>query len=138
MFVFDTDTLSELLKRSPSTKLLNKLGSVPREQQFTTAITVGEMVYGALKRATPEYLIDQFQTRLWPNLRILPFDHPAAEPYADIRVSLERAGTPLAEPDLRIAAIALSRGFAVITGNIRHLAACLVCQSKTGCRGLAC
>ena len=33
---------------------------------------------------------------------------------------LERAGTRLAEPDLRIAAIALTHDFTVVTGNVRH------------------
>jgi tRNA(fMet)-specific endonuclease VapC len=35
---------------------------------------------------------------------------------------LERAGTPLPEPDLRIAATALARSLTVATGNIRHFA----------------
>jgi len=36
--------------------------------------------------------------------------------------TLERSGRRLAEPDLRIASIALSRDLTLVTGNVRHLA----------------
>ena len=120
MFLFDTDTLSRLLRRDPSPSLLIRLASVPPEEQFTTAITVGEMVYGAERSSRREYLLKQFEDRLWPMVRILPFDRAAGEAYGRPRAELERAGTPLAEPDLRIAAIALTHDLIVVTGNTRH------------------
>ncbi len=120
MFLFDTDSLSQVLRRDPSPSILIRMAAVPREEQFTTAITVGEMVYGAERSSRREYLLRQFEERLWPNLRILPFDRAAAETYGRIRAELERAGTPLAEPDLRIGAIALTRDLTVVTGNTRH------------------
>ncbi len=120
MFLFDTDALSQVLRRDPSPSILVRMAAVPREEQFTTAITVGEMVYGAERSSKREYLLRQFAERLWPNLRILPFDHAAAETYGRISAELERAGTPLAEPDLRIGAIALTRGLTVVTVNTRH------------------
>ena len=51
---------------------------------------------------------------------MLPFDVAAARRYGEVRAELERLGTPLAEADLRIGAIALSRGLTVVTGNVRH------------------
>ncbi len=51
---------------------------------------------------------------------MLPFDEPAARTYAELRAELERGGRPLDEPDLRIAAIALSRNLTLVTGNVRH------------------
>ena len=47
MYLVDTDILSNLLKRSPSTALIAKLESVPPDMQFTSSITLGELVYGA-------------------------------------------------------------------------------------------
>jgi tRNA(fMet)-specific endonuclease VapC len=120
MFLFDADTLSQVLKPSPSPNLLMRLATVPPEQQFTTAITVGEMVYGAHRSQRRDHLLRQLEQRVWPNVQILPFDHAAGETYGQIRAELERAGTPLAEPDLRIAAIALTHNFTVVTGNVRH------------------
>jgi len=120
MFLFDTDTLSETLRRAPSPRLLARLASVPPEQQFTTAITVGEMVYGAHRSTRREHLLQQLQNRVWPHVRILAFDRSAAETYGQLRAQLERTGTPLSEPDMRIAAIALTHDLTVVTGNTRH------------------
>ena len=120
MFLFDTDTLSNLMKSNPSARLLDRLTAVPLEQQFTSAITVGEMVYGAYRGAGREHHLQQLNEKVWPNLRILPFGQDAGEAYGRLRAELERTGTPLAEPDLRIAAIALTHGLTVVTGNTRH------------------
>ena len=96
------------------------MAAVPAEEQFTTAITVGEMVYGAQRSPRREYLLRQLEERLWPMVRMLPFDRAAGETYGRLRAELERAGTSLAEPDLRIAAIAVARDLTVVTGNVRH------------------
>ena len=120
MYLFDTDILSQVLKRAPSPTLLAKLAAVPAEQQFTSAITVGEMVYGAYRSDRPDHFLRQLEERLWSNIHILTFNRAAAGTYGRLRAELEEAGTPLAEPDLRIAAIALTRDFTMVTGNVRH------------------
>ncbi len=121
MYLLDTDILSNLLKRTPSVALLTRLAAVPAEQQFTSSITLGELVYGAERlgqRASP--LLTVIEQTLLPNLPVLPFDSAAARRYGTVRAALERQGTPVAEADLRIAAIALARGLIVVTGNVRH------------------
>ena len=120
MYLFDTDILSQVLKRAPPATLLTRLAAVPAEVQFTSAITVGEMVYGAYRSDRPDHFLRQLEERLWPNIRILPFDRTAAETYGRLRAQLEEAGVPLAEPDLRIAAIALTHDLTMVTGNVRH------------------
>lgn len=120
MYLFDTDILSQVLKRAPSPTLVTRLAAVPAEQQFTSAITVGEMVYGAYRSDRPDHFLRQLEERLWPNIRILAFNRATAETYGRLRAQLEQAGTPLAEPDLRIAAIALTHDLTIVTGNVRH------------------
>ena len=120
MFLFDTDTLSEVLKRNPSPDHMARLATMPAEDQFTTSITVGEMAYGAYRSSQTEYLLQQFEEIVWPMVQILPFDRASGEIYGSLRADLERSGTPLAEPDLRIAAIALTNNLTVVTGNVRH------------------
>ena len=44
----------------------------------------------------------------------------AAETYGELRAGLVRSGMPLAEPDLRIASIGLSRNLTLVTGDLRH------------------
>jgi predicted nucleic acid-binding protein len=47
MYLLDTDVLSNLIKRAPSTALVARLALVPPEQQFTSSVTLGELIYGA-------------------------------------------------------------------------------------------
>ena len=100
MFLFDTDTLSEVLKRNPSPGLMARLAWLPAGDQFTTSITVGEMSYGAHRSSQTEYLLQHFEELLWPMVQILPFDRASGKVYGSLRADLERAGTPLAEPRL--------------------------------------
>ena len=58
--------------------------------------------------------------RLLADARVLPFDERAAERYGHIRAVLERDGTRLADPDLRIAATALAHEASLVTGNTKH------------------
>lgn len=121
MYLLDTDILSNLLKRVPSTSLIAKLASVPPEHQFTSSITLGELFYGAHRvRERTDVLLERLDRTLLPNLPALPFDGPAARRYGEVRAELERQGTPLGDADLRIGAIALVRGLTVVTGNVRH------------------
>ncbi len=121
MFLFDTDTLSQVMKPNPSSDLLSRLASVPPEEQFTSSITVGELVYGAYRlKERAGVLLQRLDETLFPNLPILPFDASAARRYGEVRAELERRGTPIGDADLRIASIALDRDLTVVTGNVRH------------------
>jgi tRNA(fMet)-specific endonuclease VapC len=51
---------------------------------------------------------------------VLAFDTTAARTFGVLKATLQRRGTPLVEPDLRIASIALSRGLILVTRNVRH------------------
>lgn len=119
MFCFDTDILSAALRRNPPLAVIRRLAVIPASCQFTTAITYGELLYGAEKRGASS-LADRVRGLLAHAVTILPFDDAAAVRYGSLRASLESDGTPLDEPDLRIAAIALSRSLILVTGNVRH------------------
>lgn len=120
MFIFDTDIYTNVIRKIPSKKLIDRLKEVPRRDQFTTAITIGEVFYGITKSSNRLRLLKLFETVLLPRATILPFDFLAAKKYGEIRGLLEKQGTPLEHADLQIAAIALSRNMTLITGNIRH------------------
>ena len=79
------------------------------------------MLYGARRlREYAPLLLDRLDRTVPPNLPVLPFDGAAARWYGEVRAELEHRGTPLADADLRIGAIALARGLTVVTGNVRH------------------
>jgi tRNA(fMet)-specific endonuclease VapC len=118
MIVLDTDAVSELMRPRPSPSLVTRLKGVPMAEQATTAITVGELAYGAHRVDRPELF--ERAMRLLAGTRVLAFDNHSAEHYGRIRSELERRGARLADPDLRIAATALGHQATLITGNTRH------------------
>lgn len=120
-YCFDTDVLSAVMRRDPPMHLVRRLAATPPDEQATTAVTLGELLYGAAKRGSPS-LAARVRDLVTSALFVLPFDEPAAEVYGALRASLEAAGTRLAEPDLRIASIALAREVVLVTGNVRHFA----------------
>jgi tRNA(fMet)-specific endonuclease VapC len=119
VYCFDTDVLSAVLRRDPPLHLIRRLALVPAEEQSTTAITLGELVYGASKRASAS-LAERVRELVASLVRILPFDESAAEVYGPLRATLELAGKPIGEPDLRIASIALANDLTLVSGNVRH------------------
>lgn len=120
MIVVDTDVLSELMRTRPSPVLVARLERVPVGEQATTAITLGEIAYGARKVGKSE-LYDR-AVGLLRGVRVLDFDRIAAERYGALRAQLERAGLRLADPDLRIAGIVVAHGATLVSGNLRHFA----------------
>jgi predicted nucleic acid-binding protein len=118
--LLDTDTLSNLIKPSPSVVLVRRLAVVPADTLFTSTITIGEIVYGAFRSVRRDDILYRLEHELMPLARVLPFDVDAAYVYGRLRSELESRGTPLAEADLRIASVALARGLTLVTGNVRH------------------
>lgn len=119
MYCFDTDIFSAVLRRDPPLQLIRRLAQVPPEDQFTTSVTLGELLYGVSKRGSPQLAV-RIRDLIAGAAGVLPFDAAAAEVYGPLRARLESEGRRLDEPDLRIASVALSRGLTLITGNVRH------------------
>jgi len=120
VFIFDTDIYTNVIRKIPSETLLDRLKKVPRRDQFTTTITIGEVYYGLMKASNRTRLFKLLEDVLLPRATILPFDFSAAKKYGEIRSSLEKQGTPLAHADLQIAAIALTMNMTLVTGNLKH------------------
>jgi predicted nucleic acid-binding protein len=120
VFIFDTDIYTNVIRKIPSETLLDRLKKVPRRDQFTTTITIGEVYYGLMKASNRTRLLKLVEDVLLPRATILPFGFSAAKKYGEIRNSLEKQGTPLAHADLQIAAIALTMNMTLVTGNLKH------------------
>jgi len=121
VYCLDTDVLSAVLRPRPVIALVRRLAMTPPQEQFTTSITLGELLFGARRKGSVA-LEGRIRELVPTGGAVLPFDRAAAEVYAAVRTDLERSGRPLAEPDLRIASIALSRDLTLVTGNVRHFA----------------
>jgi tRNA(fMet)-specific endonuclease VapC len=120
MIILDTDVVSELMRPEPASALIDRLAQVPAAEQCTTAVTIGELAYGAMRVDRPE--LYERATQLLAGAVVIPFDREAAERYGRIRSDLEREGKRLPDPDLRIAATVLAHDGILITGNTKHFA----------------
>jgi tRNA(fMet)-specific endonuclease VapC len=119
VFCLDTDILSAILRPVPSVEVIRRLADTDPTEQFTTSITLGELLYGAARKRSAR-LAERARSAIGEAIRILPFDSAAAEVYGGLRAELEAAGKRLADPDLRIASIVLARDVTLVTGNVRH------------------
>lgn len=119
-YLFDTDAISEVLRKKPAAGYLRWLESVPRAEQFTSAIVIGELFRGAFRSSDPACHLENIESRVLAALTVLSFDVAVARIYGQIQAGLARAGNTIADADLQIAATAIHHGLEVVTGNLRH------------------
>lgn len=120
MYLLDTDVVSALRRPERNLPIANWLRIQNPNRVFTSAITIGEIMYGAARQRgrQPEYAellhswLDDVEALFEDP--ILPLDEAAAKRWGVLRVELGYTSS-----DLQIAAIALDRGFIVVTRNVR-------------------
>jgi tRNA(fMet)-specific endonuclease VapC len=117
IYLLDTNTCVYAIKRDP--RVLRSLQEHSPDDFGVSAITVAELWFGAAKSSRPRETRSSVDAFLKP-FEVLPFGGEAAEEYAEIRLQLERAGRPIGERDLLIAATAKSRRLTVVTHNVRE------------------
>lgn len=120
MILLDTNVLSEPLKATGNTKVLTWIDAQIIETLYLATISLAELRFGIA--ALPEgqrrdTLHDSLEQRVLPLFvgRILSFDDPASQSYAELRARARSAGLAIAPADGYIAAIAATHGFAVAT-----------------------
>jgi tRNA(fMet)-specific endonuclease VapC len=116
-WMLDTNTLSDLI-RNPRGAPAQRLGTMEPEAVCTSIVVACELRFGARRKGSDA--LTQRVEQLLNALTVLPLDEPADQHYADIRSALERAGPPIGNHDLFIAAHARSRGLTLVTHNTRE------------------
>ena len=119
-YLFDTDAISEVLRRRPLSAYLQWLGTIPRADQFTSAIVVGELYKGASQSPDAARHLENIEQRLLPALTVLPYDAAVARRFGEAHARLSGGGRGFPDADLQIAATALHHDIELVTGNIRH------------------
>ena len=116
-WMLDTDTLSDLIK-NPRGAVAGHLALVDPDSVCTSIVVACELRFGAQRKASP--LLSGKVDDLLSCVPVLALDGAVDHHYADIRLTLERAGTPIGSHDLFIAAHARSLGLVVVTHNVRE------------------
>ncbi len=119
-FLFDTDAISELLRPRPARAYVKWIMKVAREEQFTSAVVIGELYKGAYRSQDWERHLTNIEQRVLPAVTVLPYDISIAKVFGKIRAHLEEIGTILPDADIQIAATAIGYDLELITGNLRH------------------
>jgi toxin FitB len=126
VIVLDTNVVSELMRSEPAPQVANWVRGLDRRELRTTAITVAEIKYGIAripdgrrKQALAVAAGDVFDAF---GDQVLPVDMAAAEQYAVIASSRERAEKPVQGFDALIAAVCRSQGAALATRNVPDFA----------------
>ena len=113
-YLLDTNACIAMTKRNAG--VWGRIREVGMESLYLCAPVKAELWFGACK--SQRVAENQACLRLFFNdLPSVPFDDAAAECCGEIRAALARQGQPIGPYDLQIAAIALARGFTVVTNN---------------------
>jgi predicted nucleic acid-binding protein len=121
-YLFDTDAISELLRTRPAPDYVEWLSGISREDQFTSAVVIGELYRGAFRSDGRKRHLFNIRQRILPAVTVLPYDLAVAEVYGLLSAELQDTGKPLADADLQIAASAVYHNLELVTGNLRHFA----------------
>lgn len=117
--LLDTDTYSEILKAVDP--IVTRNATTYRQAQGVltlSTVTVMEVIRGFQKNQSHGKL-QSFLAAVALE-EVLAFDRPAADLAGRIAGDLERVGRPIGVADPMIAAIALTRGLELVTGNTAH------------------
>jgi len=120
LIVLDTNVLSELMRPSANSAVVDWLDNHGGAELHITAITVAEIMFGiellpngkrreSIALQAGAMFEDEFAQR------VLDFDADAALHYAHLAASRRRAGRPISHADAQIAAICVSRGAELAT-----------------------
>ena len=129
MIVLDTNVVSELVRITPESVVLDWVARQAPQDVFLSAVTEAELRYGvaimpmgrrrdSLALTLARILDEDFAGR------VLSFDSFAARAYATIAAERRAAGRPIEPPDCQIAAIARSLDASVATRDTGGFEGC--------------
>jgi tRNA(fMet)-specific endonuclease VapC len=84
-----------------------------------SVITYGELLFGAKKSKNVEKNLAVVY-RIKELFPLIVIDKAVIETFSDIKAALQKAGSPVDDMDLLIAAAALTMNYTLVTSNERH------------------
>ena len=116
-YLLDTNTVIYTVKNRP--REVRQRFTQHANQMAISAVTLGELIYGAEKSSQPERNLADIDS-MAARLEVLPFDEAAAKHFGQVRAELANAGTPIGPYDQMIAGHARSLGLILVTNNTRE------------------
>ena len=117
VYLLDTNIVSDMM-RDPDGKAARQFAHTGQREIAISIIVAAELRYGVLRSGAIG--LRRAAEGLLKRITVVPFDEPADKFYAEIRLQLERAGTPIGSNDTLIAAHALALDCTLVSGNERE------------------
>jgi toxin FitB len=129
VIVLDTNVLSELMRPTPSSRVVAWIAQHGPRSLYATSVTEAEILFGIalLPPGRRRALLQAAVTRMFESEfrgRVLSFDSAAAPLYARIAADRRRAGRPIAHFDAQIAAITRAAEGTLATRNTADFERC--------------
>jgi len=113
-YMLDTNILIYTIKNRP--EQVRQAFKQHDNQMCISAVTLGELVYGAERSAQPERNLANIEG-LIARLEVAPFDKHASEHFGQLRTELYNTGKSIDPYDMMIAGHARSMGLILVTNN---------------------
>ena len=117
-YLLDTNICIYIAKQRPPS-VAARFAKLASGSVGMSLITFGELRYGAEKSKQRVEALDALH-RLSELIPVMTPDDTVGERYGALRAQLERAGTPIGNNDLWIAAHALDLGVTLVSNNTRE------------------
>ena len=123
-YLLDTNMASYVIKGN-CPRVRERLLKVPMAEVGISVVTEAELRFGVVRKPEAVRLraaVEEFLLRV----EVLPWDSTAAKSYAQVRAALERAGEPMGNLDMMMAAQALAVQVVLVTHDrvfrrVKHL-----------------
>ena len=116
-YLFDAGAIAGLLRPDPARAYLEWLGTVPREEQFTSAVVVGELYRAAFRSADRDRQLAALEERLRRAVTILPYDRDTALVCGALGALVELSEFSLPDAELQVAATAIYHGLELVSAD---------------------
>jgi len=117
-YLLDTNICIYIAKHNPP-NVRARFAAHAADALAMSVITFGELQHGAEKSQIRTRSLDALH-QLVTLIQVMPLTEAAGRHYGEIRVALERAGQPIGNNDLWIAAHARAEGWVLVTNNERE------------------
>lgn len=119
-YLLDTNICIYIAKNNPAS-VRERFARHGAGELAMSVITFGELRFGAEKSQAREKALTSLN-QLQSAIQVALLPETAGEHYGQIRANLQKAGQPIGNNDLWIAAHALAEGWILVTNNEREFA----------------
>lgn len=116
-YMLDTNIVIYTIKNKPAK--VREAFKKHDGQMCVSAVTWGELVYGAERSSRPEHNLQVIES-MTARLEVMPFSDSAATHFGQLRAELYKNGTPIGPYDMMIAGHARSLGLTLVTNNMKE------------------